>query len=32
MNQIRIAYVIEKQNLLKAVAILKMALQAYAKR
>jgi len=32
MNQIRIAYVLEKQNLLKAVAILKMALQAYAKR
>jgi aspartate aminotransferase len=32
MNQIRIAYVIEKQNLLKAVAIIKMALQAYAKR
>lgn len=32
MNQIRIAYVLEKQNLLKAVAIIKMALQAYAKR
>lgn len=31
MNQIRIAYVLEKQNLLKAVTILKMALQAYNK-
>lgn len=32
LNQIRIAYVLEKQNLLKAVSILKMALQAYTKR
>jgi len=32
LNQIRIAYVLEKQNLLKAVAILKMALQAYTNR
>ncbi|MFD0933004.1 pyridoxal phosphate-dependent aminotransferase [Psychroflexus salinarum] len=29
LNQIRIAYVLEKQNLLKAVSILKMALLAY---
>ncbi|MBZ9778262.1 pyridoxal phosphate-dependent aminotransferase [Psychroflexus sp. CAK8W] len=32
LNQIRIAYVLEKQNLLKAVSILKMALQAYTSR
>ncbi|NEV93269.1 pyridoxal phosphate-dependent aminotransferase [Psychroflexus sp. YR1-1] len=32
LNQIRIAYVLEKQSLLKAVSILKMALQAYNNR
>lgn len=32
LNQIRIAYVLEKQNLMKAVSILKMALQAYNNR
>jgi aspartate aminotransferase len=32
LNQIRIAYVLEKQNLLKAVSILKMALQAYTNK
>ncbi|WP_127845137.1 pyridoxal phosphate-dependent aminotransferase [Psychroflexus aestuariivivens] len=31
MNQIRIAYVLEKQRLLKAVSILKMALETYQK-
>lgn len=31
MNQIRIAYVLEKQSLLKAVSILKMALETYQK-
>lgn len=31
LNQIRIAYVLEKQHLLKAMTILKMGLQAYKK-